>query len=79
MRTVTTVKVWMSIAGVLATAAIGVVAQTPPAGQAPPPPQQASNPCGPTTTARGGGMLAGAGPSDKPPVDAAPADRGKTV
>jgi mono/diheme cytochrome c family protein len=79
MRTVTTVKVWTSIAGVIAMAAIGVVAQTPPAGQAAPPPQQASNPCGPTTPARGGGMLAGAGPADKPPVDAAAADRAKPV
>jgi cytochrome c oxidase cbb3-type subunit 3 len=52
--------------------------QTPPAGGSPPP-QAAANPCGPTTPARGGGMLAGAGPADKPPVDAAAADRAKPV
>jgi mono/diheme cytochrome c family protein len=65
----------------MAVAAIGIVAQTPPAGaggQATPP-QAAANPCGPTTPARGGGMLAGAGPADKPPVDAAAADRAKPV
>ena len=78
MRTVTTVKVWMTIAGAMALAAIGVVAQTSPAGGAAPP-QAAANPCGPTTPQRGGGMLAGAGPSDKPVVDAAAADRAKPV
>jgi mono/diheme cytochrome c family protein len=65
----------------MAVAAIGIVAQTPaagPGGQATPP-QAAANPCGPTTPARGGGMLAGAGPADKPPVDAAAADRAKPV
>ena len=76
MRTVTTVRVWMNVAGAMALAAIGVVAQTPPAGGGAPP-QAAANPCGPTTAARGGGMLAGAGPSDKPPVDPAAADRAK--
>ncbi len=78
MRTVTTVRVWMTIAGAMALAAIGVVAQTPPAAGAAPP-QAAANPCGPTTPQRGGGMLAGAGPSDKPPVDPAAADRAKPV
>jgi mono/diheme cytochrome c family protein len=82
MRIVTTVRMWMNIAGAVALGAIGVVAQTPPAGGGPPggrgaPPQAAANPCGPTTPARGGGMLAGAGPADKPPVDAAAADRAK--
>lgn len=85
MRTVTTVRVWMIIAGAMATAAIGVVAQTPPAGApggrgaAAQPPPATANPCGPTTAARGGGMLAGAGPSDKPVVDPAAADRAKPV
>jgi mono/diheme cytochrome c family protein len=68
----------MNVAAALAMAAIGVVAQTPPAGSGAPP-QAAANPCGPATAARGGGMLAGAGPSDKPPVDAAAADRAKPV
>ncbi len=78
MRTVTTVRVWMNVAGVVAMAAIGVVAQTPPAAGGAPP-QAATNPCGPPPATRGGGMLAGAGPSDKPPVDAAAADRAKPV
>jgi cytochrome c oxidase cbb3-type subunit III len=81
MRTPTTLRVLIPIAGAMAVAAIGIVAQTPaagPGGQATPP-QAAANPCGPTTPQRGGGMLAGAGPSDKPPVDAAAADRAKPV
>jgi cytochrome c2 len=87
MRTLT--RVWMKIAVALAIAmgAIGVVAQTPPAGGGPPAgrgaapqaPAATTNPCGPTTPARGGGMLAGAGPSDKPVVDPAAADRAKPV
>lgn len=78
MRTLTTMRAWMNIAGAMALAAIGLVAQTPPAGGGAPP-QAPANPCGPTTPARGGGMLAGAGPSDKPVVDAAAADRAKPV
>jgi cytochrome c oxidase cbb3-type subunit III len=84
MRTRTVVRVWMNMAAAIGVAAIGVVAQTPPAGGGQPggrgaPAQAAANPCGPTTPARGGGMLAGAGPADKPPVDPAAADRAKPV
>jgi mono/diheme cytochrome c family protein len=53
-------------------------AQAPQGGGAPP--QGATLPqwgCQAGPPGRGGGMLAGAGPSDKPTVDAAAADRGK--
>jgi len=78
MRTLTTTRIWMSLAGAVAMAAGAVVAQAPPAAGVAPP-QAAANPCGPTTPQRGGGMLAGAGPSDKPVVDPAAADRAKPL
>ena len=55
-------------------------AQTQPT-QTQPPAGRAAGPRGtPPAPARGGGgMLAGAGPSDKPPVDSSAADRGRTV
>jgi cytochrome c oxidase cbb3-type subunit III len=84
MRSLSTARVWINVVGALALAAIGVAAQPPPAGGAQPggrgaPAQTAANPCGPTTPTRGGGMLAGAGPADKPPVDPAAADRAKPL
>jgi cytochrome c oxidase cbb3-type subunit 3 len=72
-----------------AMAAIVVAGQAPPPQGGAPPPAQAQPPAGraagpqgtgPAPPARGGGgMLAGAGPADKPPVDAEAADRGRTV
>ncbi len=68
-----------------ATAAVLLAAppqgQAPPATQPNPPAGRAAGPQAPAAPApaRGGGMLAGAGPADKPPVDAAAADRGRTV
>ena len=72
-----------------AMAAIVVASQAPPQGPGAPPPKaqtqpsagRAAGPQGiPPAPARGGGgMLAGAGPADKPPVDAEAADRGRTV
>jgi cytochrome c oxidase cbb3-type subunit III len=70
-----------------AMAAIVVAGQAPPAARAAQTPApQTQPPAGrgagapaPPAPARGGGMLAGAGPADKPPVDAAAADRGRTV
>jgi mono/diheme cytochrome c family protein len=51
--------------------------------QQPPPPAGGRGAQGqapaPPPAARGGGMLGGAGPQDKPPVDPASADRGKSV
>ncbi len=63
-----------------ATPPTGAGGAAPPA-QTPPPPGRAGAPPGtPPAPARGGGgLLAGAGPADKPPVDAAAADRGRTV
>lgn len=62
-----------------AMAAIVVAGQTPPP-QTQPPAGRAAGPQGaPPAPARGGGMLAGAGPADKPPVDAEAADRGRSV
>ncbi len=69
-----------------ATAAVVLAGQAPPPGQGAPPATQPNPPAGRAAgppaapaPARGGGMLAGAGPADKPPVDAAAADRGRTV
>jgi mono/diheme cytochrome c family protein len=71
-----------------AMAAIVFAGQAPPQGTPPAPPAQVQPPAGraagpqgaPPAAARGGGgLLAGAGPADKPPVDAEAADRGRTV
>jgi cytochrome c oxidase cbb3-type subunit III len=70
-----------------AMAAVLVAGQAPPQGAPAPPPAQVQPPAGraagpqgaPAPARGGGGMLAGAGPADKPPVDAAAADRGRTV
>jgi mono/diheme cytochrome c family protein len=66
--------------------AIVVASQAPPGGTPAPAPQpqppagRAAGPQGaPPAPARGGGMLAGAGPADKPAVDPASADRGRSV
>jgi mono/diheme cytochrome c family protein len=63
-----------AIAVVMAAGAIVSAAQAP---QGPPP--AGGRQGGPPPQGRGGGMLAGAGPSDKPVVDAAAADRGRKV
>lgn len=75
-----------AIAVIVATGAVGTMltaAQTPqappPAAQAPQQPPPAGRQGGPPPGRGGGGMLAGAGPSDKPVVDAAAADRGRKV
>jgi mono/diheme cytochrome c family protein len=67
----------LALAVAIATSMTFVAAQTPPAppagGQAPPPGGRQGAPPG----RGGGGLLAGAGPSDKPVVDAAAADRAR--
>jgi mono/diheme cytochrome c family protein len=73
--------------GAMAAIVIAGQATPPAAGQAPPaqpnpPAGRAAGPQGAPAApapARGGGMLGGAGPADKPPVDAEAADRGRTV
>lgn len=83
-------RVLLRVVPFAAMASIVIAGQaTPPTGaggaaqpaQTPPPPGRAGGPPGtPPAPARGGGgLLAGAGPADKPPVDAAAADRGRTV
>ena len=85
MRTVS--RVLLRIIPFAAMAAIVFAGQAPPQGAAPPAPAQVQPPAGraagpqgaPAPARGGGGLLAGAGPADKPPVDGAAADRGRTV
>ncbi len=78
-------RVLVRMVPLAATAAVVLAAQAPPRqappATQPPPAGRAASPQAPAAPApaRGGGMLAGAGPADKPPVDAAAADRGRTV
>jgi mono/diheme cytochrome c family protein len=88
MRIVSRLLLRMIPFGAMAAIVVAAGQAPPPQGGAPPPAQpqppagRAAGPqgTGPAPPARGGGgMLAGAGPADKPPVDAAAADRGRTV
>jgi cytochrome c oxidase cbb3-type subunit 3 len=65
-----------AIAVLVATGAIMTAAQAP---QPPAPPAGGQRQGGPPPGRGSGGMLAGAGPSDKPVVDPAAADRGRKV
>jgi cytochrome c oxidase cbb3-type subunit 3 len=84
MRTLS--RVMLRVVPFAAMAGIVVASQAPPPqGNAqtpqtqPAPGRGSGSQAAPPAPARGGGMLAGAGPADKPPVDAAAADRGRTV
>jgi cytochrome c oxidase cbb3-type subunit 3 len=79
-------RILLSVIPFAALTAVMAAGQAPAAGAPPqtaqpqPAAGRAAGPQGaPPAPARGGGLLAGAGPADKPPVDAAAADRGRTV
>jgi cytochrome c oxidase cbb3-type subunit III len=72
-------RVLLAVVPFAAMVSVVVASQAPPPAQTPPPAGRGAGPQGAPAPARGGGMLAGAGPSDKPPVDSEAADRGRTV